>query len=1129
MINTSDQLQLLVHEEPLHGAICSAIDTAIELLEPQNAGVRWQKNMKVVGFSRFFGKQNRKLNVQLDGPFLAAALHLCLADSQKTGTGESRKTLQSYLKSTSISAPAWTGIRRGMKVMLVELWRQRSVLLPTLFSPGTHFSMDRFEHELLTWIKSFDPSSSTPAGSQGKSVGHRLYYYGPRLLMAADWQRPEDVTLNELASLHDAQNRYSRGESKVVIAGGTFLPFSLFTAQLLSSFPTRVTFTTQDLARYSKWALTKSEDKPTFEKFEVVRRRKRRLVRPPSLPRVAKMRVDHAALVAQATQVNTHDALLNVWRDLRMLRRQSVDWRVVDLPSYPGREHVDLTAVAPHWIETFRAYLHHRTHVKQYRSEDDVVSSLNLLADYLFFYLPWWRQLYSAGKTGLPTSPREFSRYSFVARHTDVLIDELPRPLLQLIELRRPKKESASVTIHQLTNYFEFVSTQFAEDERIAGRGYSSPINDDFDVPRIKKKSKTNKEVIPKQLYGHLLFYCYAVEEFGRHLEDMAVKGELPLERGDLRSLQRFTCSKFGHVPVLRYRGQEIVVQHVPNVFIWADRERKDGERTETAYMPHLSALRLLIASLETGLRCQSVQWLDRATWDSLNHGSPADSPTFALLVNTDKTREEPWKTYVVRRVRALLQREQTFQESFTDVDEFAPVAYEGSEHAPFGLIQPLFRAAKSGKPVGDQAYDNAWKFLMIDFESFFRETTGERHVSMCRMTKVLDAEGNPVVRFLGITETVPYCPVRIRAIHTPHACRATFATNRQGVLELSDVADLLGHQSQVVTAHYTKPSGEDLQERLRKSDAAAVAEYTMFDSSSVVHIRADRPESALVRSFSKDPEGTVQRFKFMPSIALWSTEEAAEGEDTGLQLLKQGPMSRIRFRETHICPVGEECPANIIEQIGAPRRCGACPLAMKCIDHLPAIAAKRNQLVERIKYLHRRRASMETAGEPVAALDEIWDHLELDVNELLGWQLSEEILTTLRKESAEDESASTVLHVDRPEIVRRHLERVTRTCNSTELILQRIADSNAYPTLSTPEVQAAAARIKRKLLAGSGVEQMESWIDDLEDVRSAAKMLAVLMKTSGMSVSQAAALVNEPAAAPSAEALLLTRSEHGS
>ena len=170
----------------------------------------------------------------------------------------------------------------------------------------------------------------------------------------------------------------------------------------------------------------------------------------------------------------------------------------------------------------------------------------------------------------------------------------------------------------------------------------------------------------------------------------------------------------------------------------------------------------------------------------------------------------------------------------------------------------------------------------------------------------------------------------------------------------------------------------------------------------------------------------------------------------------------------------------------------------------------------------------MEGAGEPIAALDEVWDQLVLDVNELMGWQLSEEILTGLRKQGTADDSGGNVLHVDRPEIVRKHLERVTRSCNGTELILQRIADSNAYPTLSTPEVQAAAAQLKRRLLAGSNVDEIESWVGDLEDVRSTAKMLTVMMKTSGVSVSEVAALVSKSDSTSVGRALLLPRGAHG-
>lgn len=1123
MINTTDRLEFLVKGAALHRMTSTAIAKAVELLEGQATCLTRRSNLLIFGFGRLFNEQNRKSGKQWDDVLLDAALQWCLSDSRHSNSESIRSTFRSYLDSTSLPATAWNGVNRGLKLVLVELWRQQALLLPTVFAPGPGFPMQLFDHELLAWIQRIEVSSELEdVGS--KSNARRLRDYGSRLLFAADWQRPEDVSLNELAALHRAQVLYRCGKSDAVIAGA-ILPISIFAARLQMDFPERVRFAAEALERYSVWALTHSIEKVPFEEFSPKPKGKK----PRRKRHSVTTRIGPADLVAAAVQENTHEAILKAYRSLQRGRPKAIDWRDTTLPSYPGREHVDLTSVAPVWIDTFRAFLHHRKHVKEYRSDGETIASLNLLSDYLFFYLPWWRQAFPGGKAVLPASPREFSRYAFVARHTDVSVEDLPAPLLQMIAMRRPGKQSASVAVHHLTKFFEFVATHFGEDEGVAGRGFASPINDDFDVPRIKKKSKTNKEIIPKQLYGHLLFYCYAIEEFGQRLQEMAVKGQLPPERGLLRFSKRFVCKDFGRSPLLRYRGKEIGIESVPNVFTWTERQCKGADKgsSKSVYMPHLTVLRLLIASLETGLRCQSIQWLDRSSWDSLNGGTPEDSYTFTLLVNTDKTREQAWKTFVVHRVRELLQREQRFQESFADADHYVPVKYEGQDNAPFDPIRPLFRAPNSAEPVGDNAYAAVWKLLMIDFEGFYCNTTGERHVRMCRMQPILDAEGTPVVRFAGRNQTVPYCPVSIRTIHTPHSCRATFATNRQGVLELSDLADLLGHQSEVVTAYYTKPSSQALRERLRQSDAAVVTEYAMFDASSEVHIRADQPDSALVRSFSRDREGTVQRFKFMPSISLWSTEDAAEGGG-GLRLLKEGPMSRIRFRETHICPVGEECPSNIVEQIGAPRRCGTCPLAMKCIDHLPAIAAKKNQLAERIRYLHRRRGALEKAGEPLATLDEAWDELELDVNELLGWQLSEEILTGLRKQSAEDAPGSNVLHVDRPEIVRRHLERVTRYCNSAELILQRIADSNAYPTLSTPEVQVAAARIKRKLLAGSNVDEIESWVDDLEDVRAAAKMLTVIMKTSGVSVSEIAALVDAPGSGPEAKRVLLPRGEHG-
>lgn len=531
--------------------------------------------------------------------------------------------------------------------------------------------------------------------------------------------------------------------------------------------------------------------------------------------------------------------------------------------------------------------------------------------------------------------------------------------------------------------------------------------------------------------------------------------------------------------------------------YSWCERSLKpvNGEPSVSAFMPHLSTLRLLITSLETGLRAQSVQWLDRASWRSLADGSTSPtSYTYPLLVNTDKTKTRSWKTFVVHRVWNMLQRQERFQAQFDNADAFAPVDYEGIEASPFDPIRPLFRRPDSGYPVTDALYAEYWQFLMVAFEQFYRGATGERHVRMYKLQPRLHDDGTPVMRMAGKIEPRPYCALSILAIHTPHACRATFATNRKGVLELSDTAELLGHSSTVVTAHYDKPDEEDIRDRLRVSDEMIVSEFT-----ATVQVRADKPDSALVRSFTRDRETTVRAFRFMPSIAIWSTKDTAEND--GLKLLREGPMSRIRFRETHICPVGEECPAEVVQQIGEPKRCGSCPLAMKCVDHLPAIAAKRNQLLERIKYLQKRREQLEEAQEPTAVLDEIWDAIELDVNELLGWQLSEEILERTRLD-AQAAPGEGPIHVHEPEVVRSHLRRVTRDCNSTELMLQRIVDTSGYPSMSTPQVQLAAKQIKRKLLAGQAVEALDLMEEgSLKDIRGVAAMLGLMLTTEGVTM----------------------------
>src|SRR5205807_10393386 len=120
------------------------------------------------------------------------------------------------------------------------------------------------------------------------------------------------------------------------------------------------------------------------------------------------------------------------------------------------------------------------------------------------------------------------------------------------------------------------------------------------------------------------------------------------------------------------------LIRDIPRVFSIVKRTIRGlhGD-LDDIHIPHLTTLRVLIVGLETGLRIQSVQWLDRRTWDSRNANKPFGSYIYDLLVNTDKKKERPWIAPIVYRARDVLLREQRFQESIVENQMKRLIPYE--------------------------------------------------------------------------------------------------------------------------------------------------------------------------------------------------------------------------------------------------------------------------------------------------------------------------------------------------------------------------------------------------------------------------------------------------------------------
>jgi hypothetical protein len=459
-------------------------------------------------------------------------------------------------------------------------------------------------------------------------------------------------------------------------------------------------------------------------------------------------------------------------------------------------------------------------------------------------------------------------------------------------------------------------------------------------------------------------------------------------------------------------------------------------------------------------------------------------------------------------RTRDVLLRETAFQERYAeDANEYA-VLYEGRESV-FGAILPLFRLPNGRNPVRDGDYFDVWKRLMIGFEKFYRQVSGARDLRLYGFEPMTDHEGNALVR--QTKSGALYCPVRIETLFSVHSCRATFPSVRASELEAEDSARLLGHTDEATTVFYTKLNFEQMRAKLELSDDAIFGSFLVTsDGVEAPLLRADREDSALVRGFKENRAQTINAFGFMPAVVFWSLEDIKLDQD-GLELLQGGPMSQIIFHETHICPVGDECPREVVAIIGERRRCGLCPLAMKCQAHVQAIAAKRNQLIERARYTRARIQMLQVRGEPAQSLSALWQQASLDESEATAWKFSEDYLTRGMNESTGDFS----FVMEWPDKVKLHLEKVVRNSTPGEFLLRRIVESDAYPSMSSEPVRMAATKVLRRLRAGMEVQGITDDAGPRDDIAAAVQALKVLMRAQRVSLSEIAArLLDAPQAA---------------
>lgn len=473
--------------------------------------------------------------------------------------------------------------------------------------------------------------------------------------------------------------------------------------------------------------------------------------------------------------------------------------------------------------------------------------------------------------------------------------------------------------------------------------------------------------------------------------------------------------------------------------------------------IPANTMLRSILLTLNTGLRSAQSLWLDIRTWDSLN--DPNKQQTYYKLnVNTDKFKNEDWTTFISHQVRNSLLKETSFQNAMREDFMKKECNYKGREYTRFPNIMPLFRfGSKDGMPIGYQKFSENWIEILWGFQNFINLNLKENY-EFIKIEKPLN------VRIEGNENK--YCPLNIKAIHTPHSMRATFCTHMAEYLERSEIAELVGHASDLVTSEvYIKPEEDLLKEKIDKAidvlDNGVNATY--FEKNSHAHIKPNLSSSSLQKAFVQDREQTIELFN-ITSISLNINQESEEQSKKAIKLLKDARMDQIIFEPTHICPVGGMCPQEVMNIIAEKRRCGLCPLALKCIDNLNPIYAKQRDLMREIKNGKENLDIAVKEGESEISLSQIEEKVNLDIRELVSWKFSAEVLSNHYEQIKGNKDIEKKFYVEKPDMVKNHLVKVS-VSNEKEYILTRLADANSYTQFNNPENKYRAELLRKEII----------------------------------------------------------------
>lgn len=779
-------------------------------------------------------------------------------------------------------------------------------------------------------------------------------------------------------------------------------------------------------------------------------------------------------------------------------RPAALDWCTAE---YYGLDSITYGGIISEWVTLFTSHLNSLANTKVSKStriEHMAVSRLFL--DYLFVYLPAW--IRENPKSFLKTSPtiRDLDRFIHFSHLDDEEeIDDTPFPgepefqtpktFYQVLPLRRSPKTAGTVIRH-LHFFFERCKANRSVLTKKYGvvipAKFENPINLDLDISGSGSRGTTDKIVLPMASMPLARKYLEMLNDIGVALRNKILAGEFnPTTKFyqnkwiDLKAL--------GLTYEIEFLGNSggtknvTSIETIPNCFHWKLDVYKTGNSEIKAAIPWMSTIRMLMIGLFAGQRIQGAQWLDINTFDKNSQYDPNGSSYWvSLFLNVDKTQPRRYVS-IQRTVMKHLYDEKFFQTKICG-SSLQKVFYENDKHSQYKeKITPLFRSPFNGKglPFADGTYSATWVKILKGIEYEYNKIVPkENHHNFVIATDKGD-----------------------RAVHTPHALRATWITymRRYGGLEISVIQKQVGHANALMTNYYMALPADIQEADLESSDKMFMEQTsTHLNSFRSAAIKPSLQDSALQSAFNKN-RTAAQSVHQMTSK---SSSFIDTGDKTGLDLIDVTNIGDFGFFDDCTCPFGGNCPKAVLKFTRMARCCGICPYAIFSLDNLPAVHAKIRQLFSKIKSLTVTLKIMAEANESELNLEEMRDDLAMMSLNMSGYYQTSELLSDL----LQNYSTRNKYHVRTPDILKARLIAKVPLDSPGMRIVSDVIDGSQYPSICGENYLESVRQLSRKLHQRLDAELPSS----ISEINTVSAQLLSIMRAHNWDIEQVTMIINE-------------------